>query len=112
MLGISLGTTYSHIRRLEKIGLIWRVPIRDGGGGAVAISRTGATWVRDEGQVAVFPKSQVPSTGEHARAVSWVATNYERRDGWDWLGRRSCGRTSTHGGSGDPTGKATCPISG
>ena len=38
------------------------------------------------GLPAVAPKSQVPSTGEHSRAVSWVAANFDRRDGFTWLG--------------------------
>ena len=39
-LKLSLGATYSHTRRLAKAGLVWRVPLGDGGGEAVAISRT------------------------------------------------------------------------
>ena len=85
-LGLSIRTTYSHVSRLETVGLVWRVPIRDGGGGAVAISPRGARRLRDDGLPAVAPKSQVPSTGEHSRAVSWVAANFDRRDGFTWLG--------------------------
>jgi hypothetical protein len=85
-LGLSMRTTYSHLSRLEKEGLVWRVPIRDGAGGAAAISPKGARRLRDDGLPAVAPKSQVPSTGEHSRAVSWVAANFDRRDGFTWLG--------------------------
>ena len=81
-----MRTTYSHVSRLEKVGLVWRVPIRDGGGGAVAIAPKGARRLRDDGLPAVAPKSQVPSTGEHSRAASWVAANFDRRDGFTWLG--------------------------
>jgi hypothetical protein len=86
MLGISARAVYSHVERLERAGLVWRVPIRDGGGGAVAISRTGARWVRDDELPAVAPRSQVPSTGEHSRAVSWVAAYFELQRGHRWLG--------------------------
>ncbi|MEJ7892190.1 MAG: hypothetical protein WKF94_06085 [Solirubrobacteraceae bacterium] len=34
----------------------------------------------------MFAKSQLPSTAQHSRAVSWVAANFGLRDGWDWLG--------------------------
>jgi hypothetical protein len=85
-LGLALRTTYSHISRLAKAGLVWRVPIRDAGGGAVAISPKGARRRRDDGLPAVATKSQVPSTGEHSRAVSWLAANFEQRDGFAWLG--------------------------
>ena len=83
---IPTDSTYGHIRRLEQAALVWRVAIGDGGGRAVAISRRGASPVRDEGLPAVAPKSQVPSTGEHARAVSWIAAEFELRDGHRWLG--------------------------
>lgn len=86
LLGLSTGTTYSHLRRLERDGLVWRVRVGDGGGGAVAVSRNGALRVRDEGLPAVAPTSQVPSTGAHARAVSWAAAYYEHIAGCRWLG--------------------------
>lgn len=83
---LGIGSTYSHLRRLERAGLVWRVAIGDGGGGAVAISRKGAAHVRDDELPAVAPKSQVASTGEHARAVSWIAADFELRAGCRWLG--------------------------
>lgn len=85
-LRLSTGATYNHVRRLEKAGLLRRVPIGDGGGGAVAISRSGALHLRDDDLPAVAPKSQVPSSGEHSRAVSLVAANFELRGGYGWLG--------------------------
>ncbi len=83
--GLSLGTTYDHIRRLETAGLAFRLPYRDGSGGSVGITRRGAHLVRDDGIPAVFPNSQLPVTGVHSRAVSWVAALLEVR-GRNWLG--------------------------
>lgn len=83
--GLSIGTTYDHIRRLESAGLAFRLPYRDGNGGSVGISRRGAHRVRDDGIPAVFPNSGLPVTGVHSRAVSWVAALLELR-GHAWLG--------------------------
>jgi DNA-binding transcriptional ArsR family regulator len=85
-LDVSVGSTYSHLRRLAKEGLVWRVPVGDGGGGVVAISRVGAMRIRDEDRPAVYAKSQAPVTAAHARAVSWVAARFALRDGWQWHG--------------------------
>lgn len=85
-LHISVRTTYDHIRRLEQAGLVARIRHRDGGGGMVAITRKGGSWVRDDDLPAVFPKSQVPTTGVHSRAVSWVVADFALRGSGYWLG--------------------------
>ncbi len=84
-LGMSQGMAYSHTRRLVKAGLLLRVAINDGGGGAVAITRRGATHARTNDIDAVTPRSQAPTTGTHARAVSWVAARAEQK-GCQWYG--------------------------
>lgn len=85
-LRISLRTTYDHLSRLERAGLVSRLPYRDGGGGIVAITRQGADWVRDDDLPTVVPKSHVPTTGVHSRAVSWVVADFELRGRGYWLG--------------------------
>lgn len=84
-LGISQGTAYCHARRLTAAGLMWHVPVNDGRGGIVAVTPRGATLARERGIAAVTPRSQAPSSGVHARAVSWVAARAETK-GWPWLG--------------------------
>lgn len=85
-LGLSASTTYSHVARLADEKLVVRVAVGDGGGGVVAITRAGARVGREEtGAAVVTPASSSPSTGRHARAVSWVAASAELR-GWRWLG--------------------------
>lgn len=85
---LSSRTTYDHVRRLERAGLVARIPYRDGGGGTVAITRKGASWVRDDDAPAVFPRSDLPATYVHARAVSWLVADFELTagDGDYWLG--------------------------
>lgn len=38
----------------------------------------------------------MPSTGEHARAVSWAAANFELRDGSLWFGPAELRRDARH----------------
>lgn len=85
-LGLNVPVTYSHVARLVADGLAVRVIVGDGGGGAVAITRAGARLARELAVAGVVaPNSSSPSTGRHARAVSWVAAGAELR-GWRWLG--------------------------
>jgi len=85
-LGLSVTGTYSHIARLARAGLVVRVPVGDGGGGLVAITRAGARVAREHGSGGgvVVPSSSSPATGRHARAVSWVAASAQLR-GRRWL---------------------------
>jgi hypothetical protein len=53
MLGISQAVAYSHVDRLARAGLLWRVRIGDGQGGAVAITRGGARVARRTGRQAL-----------------------------------------------------------
>jgi hypothetical protein len=86
MLGISQAVVYSHIERLARAGLLWRVRIGDGQGGAIAITRKGARVARERGTTGVVSvRSAAPTLGRHGRAVSWVAASLELR-GWEWLG--------------------------
>lgn len=87
-LRISTRTTYDHVSRLERAGLAARIPYRDGGGGTATVTRKGANWVRDEGAPAVFPRSDLPATYVHARAVSWLVADFEVTAGDSdyWLG--------------------------
>jgi hypothetical protein len=84
--GISVQTTYSHIARLAKLGLVMRPLTGDGAGGAVALTRAGARVAREMGADGVVaPRSAAPSSARHGRAASWVAASAETRD-WTWLG--------------------------
>ena len=86
MLGVSQAVAYSHIDRLSRSGLLWRVAVGDGHGGVVAITRAGARVARLHGATGVVSvRSAAPSLGRHGRAVSWVAASLELR-GWKWLG--------------------------
>jgi len=85
-LGLSRSATYSHLARLERAGLVLRLPADDAGGGVVALTPAGARAAqeRDLGP-AVVPSAREASTARHARAVSWVAASADVR-GWEWLG--------------------------
>src|SRR3954471_17529326 len=86
VLGISQAVAYSHIARLARVGLLWRVRVGDGQGGAVAITRAGARVARAHGAPGVVAvRSAAPSSARHGRAVSWVAASLELRD-QRWLG--------------------------
>jgi hypothetical protein len=86
VLGISQAVAYSHIARLSRKGLMWRVPAGDGAGGVVAITRAGARVARAHGVTGVVSvRSGAPSSARHGRAVSWVAAALELR-GLEWLG--------------------------
>ena len=86
MLDVSQAVAYSHIDRLSRSGLLWRVGVGDGHGGVVAITRAGARVARLQGAIGVVSvRSAAPSLGRHGRAVSWVAASLELR-GWQWLG--------------------------
>jgi hypothetical protein len=86
MLGISQSVVYSHIERLSRAGLLWRVRVGDGQGGVIAITRKGARVAREAGANGVVSvRSAAPSLGRHGRAVSWVAASLELR-GRQWLG--------------------------
>ena len=86
MLGVSQAVAYSHIERLSRSGLLWRVGVGDGQGGVVAITRAGVRVARLHGATGVVSvRSAAPSLGRHGRAVSWVAASLELR-GWKWLG--------------------------
>lgn len=89
-LGLSRSVVYSHTSRLIDAGLMWRVPINDGNGGVVAVTRRGAADARDRGILAIAPRSQAPSSGVHARAVSWVAARALMKE-WTWLGPAELG---------------------
>lgn len=84
-LGLSRSVTYSHVARLERAGLVLRLPC-DAGSGVVALTAAGAREVdeRDLG-FAVVPSAREASTARHGRAVSWVAASADVR-GWRWLG--------------------------
>ena len=85
-LGISQATVYSHVVRLSREGLLWRVRGGDGAGGVVAVTRIGARMVRSHGgEGVVAARSAAPSSGRHGRAVSWVAANLSLRER-EWLG--------------------------
>jgi hypothetical protein len=86
-LGISQAVAYSHIARLAREGLLWRVRVGDGQGGAVAITRAGARVARAQGASGVIAvRSAAPSLARHGRAVSWVAASLELRD-LQWVGQ-------------------------
>jgi hypothetical protein len=86
MIGISQAVVYSHIDRLSRAGLLWRVRLGDGGGGVIAITRKGARHAREQGVTGVVSvRSAAPSLARHGRAASWVAASLELR-GWEWLG--------------------------
>jgi hypothetical protein len=85
-LGISQAVAYSHIGRLSRAGLLWRVTVGDGKGGVIAITRAGARHARARGAPGVVSvRSAAPSVGRHGRAVSWVAASMQLR-GLEWLG--------------------------
>jgi hypothetical protein len=95
VLGISQAVAYSHIARLARAGLLWRVRVGDGQGGTVAITRAGARVARDQGASGVVAvRSAAPSSARHGRAVSWVAASLELRE-LSWLGP-----AELHAGSG------------
>ena len=86
VLGLSQAVAYSHVARLVRAQLLWRVGVKDGGGGVVAVTRAGARVARERGADGVVAaRPNAPSTARHARAVSWVAAAVELR-GWEWLG--------------------------
>lgn len=86
LLGISQAVAYSHIGRLSRAGLLWRVTVGDGQGGVIAITRAGARHARARGAPGVVSvRSAAPSLGRHGRAVSWVAASLQLR-GLEWLG--------------------------
>ncbi len=85
-LGLHERTVYSHLERLERAGLVTRVPVTDGGGGVAVLTRAGARACRESGRGGVVsPRSTAPSSARHGRAVSWVAASAEVQ-GWRWLG--------------------------
>jgi hypothetical protein len=85
-LGINQATAYSHIARLARAGLVWRVQVGDGHGAAVVLTRAGARQARGHDvRGVVSARSVAPSTARHGRAVSWAATSLELR-GLRWLG--------------------------
>jgi hypothetical protein len=85
-LGISQAAVYSHVARLSREGLLWRVRVGDGHGGVVAVTRAGSRVARMHGvRGAVSARSAAPSSGRHGRAVSWVAASLMLR-GLEWLG--------------------------
>jgi hypothetical protein len=85
-LGLSQATAYSHVARLSREGLLWRVRVGDGAGGVVAVTRAGARMVRAHGgEGVVAARSAAPSSGRHGRAVSWVAASLSLRER-EWLG--------------------------
>lgn len=83
---LSRSATYSHVARLETMGLLLRVPAYDGGGSVVVVTAAGAREAEETGAPAVVvPSVREASTARHGRAVSWVAASAEVR-GWEWLG--------------------------
>jgi hypothetical protein len=85
-LGLGQAAAYSHVARLWREGLLWRVRIGDGQGGVVAITRVGARVAREHDLNGVISaRSVAPRSGRHGRAVSWVAASMQLRD-WEWLG--------------------------
>jgi hypothetical protein len=85
-LGVNQATVYSHIARLARAGLVWRVPVGDGVGGVVVLTRAGAREALARGaRDVVSARSAAPSMARHGRAVSWVAASLELR-GMQWLG--------------------------
>ena len=85
-LGINQATAYSHVARLARDGLLWRVQVGDGQGAAVVLTRAGARKAGAHGaRGVVSARSVAPSSARHGRAVSWVATSLELR-GLRWLG--------------------------
>jgi hypothetical protein len=85
-LGLSQSALYSHVSRLVDAGLLARVVVGDGAGGAVALTPRGARVAQARGfDGVVRPWVSAPSTGRHARAVSWLAASAQLR-GWRWLG--------------------------
>lgn len=86
MLGISQAVAYSHVDRLSRAGLLWRVRVGDGQGGVIAITRKGARVAAEHGATGVVSvRSAAPSLARHGRAVSWVAASLALRE-WRWLG--------------------------
>lgn len=85
-LGVSQRVTYDHVGRLRRVGLVDRVVVGDGDGGAVALTRAGARVAFEHGAEGVVrPQSTASSSARHGRAVSWVAASADLR-GWRWLG--------------------------
>ena len=84
--GVNQATVYSHIARLARDGLIFRVAVGDGRGPVITLTRAGAREARTHsGQIVVSGRSRAPSSARHGRAVSWVAAGLELR-GLQWLG--------------------------
>jgi hypothetical protein len=80
-LGLSQAAAYSHVARLSREGLPWRVRIGDGAGGVVAVTHAWARTARAQGSEGVVSaRSAAPSSGRHGRAVSWLATSLSLRD--------------------------------
>jgi hypothetical protein len=94
-LGLSQATAYSHIERLRREGLMWRVIVGDGGGGVIAVTHAGANEARRVGGDGLVSaaRSIAPRTGRHGRAVSWVAASLTLRD-LQWLGPAQLRRAS------------------
>src|SRR4051812_16192265 len=84
-LRVSPSVAYSHAQRLTAASYLRHVSVNDGAGGVVAVTPRGAALARERGVAAVTPRGQAPTTGVHARAVSWVAARAET-EGWPWLG--------------------------
>lgn len=85
-LGLHERTVYSHVERLERVGLVTRAPGGDGEGGVAVLTRAGARVCVELGHMGIVsPRSTAPSSARHGRAVSWVAASAEVR-GWRWLG--------------------------
>ena len=73
LLGISQAVAYSHIGRLSRAGLLWRVTVGDGQGGVIAITRAGARHARARGAPGVVSvRSAAPASS--ARSRSWSVT--------------------------------------
>jgi DNA-binding MarR family transcriptional regulator len=107
-LGLSQATAYSHVARLSREGLLWRVRVGDGCGGVIAVTRAGARMARTHGaEGVVAARSAAPSSGRHGRAVSWLAASLSLRE-LEWLGP-----AQLHAGSGwrsqREDGRRHCP---
>jgi DNA-binding MarR family transcriptional regulator len=88
VLGISQAAVYSHISRLQRAGMLWRVQGGDGQGAVIVLTPAGAREVRARhGAAVVSARTVAPSSARHGRAASWVAASLDLR-GLDWLGPR------------------------
>jgi hypothetical protein len=94
VLGISQAAVYSHIARLQRAGMLWRVQVGDGHGAVIVITRAGAREVRARrGDAVLSARTVAPSSARHGRAASWVAASLELR-GLHWLGPAELRRES------------------